>query len=80
MCICVIFNIYACVCVCALVYLVSTRIVKPEMFDIVGQCHCLTFGLQMTLFDIWPAVPTREKNIKNSKCLSESVTMQTGFL
>ncbi len=27
-----------------------------------------------------PAVPKREKNIKNSKCLSESVTIQTGFL
>ncbi len=45
---------------------VPTRIVKPEILDIVGT------GLQS---------PRGKKIIKNCKwCLSESVTMQTAFL
>ncbi len=63
--------IYTCVCVCVLVYAalwgqgyVPIRIVKPEIFDIVGTSLLII-----------------NKNIKNSKWrLSESVTMQTGFL
>ncbi len=73
--VCIYIYIYiytcVCVCVCVLVYAtlwgqgyVPTRRVKPEFFDIVGT-NLLIFN----------------KNIKNSKLhLSESVTMQTGFL
>ncbi len=52
---------------------------KNSANSFLSVCVCVRVLVYATLFMLF--LPMRGKNIKNSKlCLSESVTMQTGFL